>query len=120
MTDRPMELLLADSSRAQLERASKHPVAGAPGCSVESPFSCLAVRRGNPVTFAIARRSMSARACAVAVADRSRRFACRSRSWVDRSACCTRLGRSAAMLDTPVRHDTEQTAAIDMRMLAQS
>lgn len=51
-TDRPMELLLADSSRAQLERAAKHAVAGAPGCSVESPFSCLAVRRGNPVTFA--------------------------------------------------------------------
>src|SRR6185369_4597793 len=36
-TDRPMELLLADSSRAQLERAAKHAVAGAPGCSVESP-----------------------------------------------------------------------------------
>jgi diguanylate cyclase (GGDEF)-like protein len=51
-TDRPMELLLADSSRAQLERAAKHAVAGAPGCSVESPFSCPAVRRGNPVTFA--------------------------------------------------------------------
>ena len=50
--DRPMELLLADSSHAQLERAAKHAVAGAPGCSVESPFSCLAVRRGNPVTFA--------------------------------------------------------------------
>jgi len=27
---------------------------------------------------------------------------------------------SAAMLDVPARHDTEQTAAIDMRMLAQS
>ena len=51
-TDRPMELLLSDSSRAQLERATKHATAGAPGCSVESPFSCLAVRRGNPVTFA--------------------------------------------------------------------
>ena len=51
-TDRPMELLLADSSRAQLERAAQHATAGAPGCSVESPFSCLAVRRGNPVTFA--------------------------------------------------------------------
>jgi diguanylate cyclase (GGDEF)-like protein len=49
--DLPMELLLADSSRAQLERAAKHAVAGAPGCSVESPFSCLAVRRGNPLTF---------------------------------------------------------------------
>jgi diguanylate cyclase (GGDEF)-like protein len=49
--DRPMELLIADSSRAHLERATEHPAAGAPGCSVESPFSCVAVRRGNPVTF---------------------------------------------------------------------
>lgn len=50
--DRPMELLVADSSQAQLERAIQHPQAGAPGCTVESPFSCVAVRRGNPVTFA--------------------------------------------------------------------
>ncbi|MBV9345784.1 MAG: diguanylate cyclase [Gammaproteobacteria bacterium] len=47
----PMELLLADSSRAHLERATQNPVAGAPGCGVESPFSCMAVRRGNPVSF---------------------------------------------------------------------
>ncbi len=49
--DMPMELLIADSSRAHLERATQHPLAGAPGCGVESPFSCVAVRRGNPVTF---------------------------------------------------------------------
>jgi diguanylate cyclase (GGDEF)-like protein len=49
--DRPTELLLADSSRAHLERATQHPDAGAPGCDVESPFSCMAVRRGVPVTF---------------------------------------------------------------------
>jgi diguanylate cyclase (GGDEF)-like protein len=49
--DHPMELLLADSSRAHLERATAHPLAGAPGCAVESPFSCVAVRRGNPVVF---------------------------------------------------------------------
>jgi diguanylate cyclase (GGDEF)-like protein len=48
----PTELLLADSSRAHLERAAEHPGAEAPRCTVESPFSCLAVRRGNPVTFA--------------------------------------------------------------------
>jgi diguanylate cyclase (GGDEF)-like protein len=47
----PMELLIADSSRAHLERATAHPRAGAPGCGVESPFSCVAVRRGNPVVF---------------------------------------------------------------------
>lgn len=49
--EHPMELLLADSSRAHLERATAHPLAGAPGCDVESPFSCVAVRRGNPVVF---------------------------------------------------------------------
>jgi diguanylate cyclase (GGDEF)-like protein len=49
--DLPTELLLADSSRAHLERATQHPDAGAPGCGVESPFSCMAVRRGVPVTF---------------------------------------------------------------------
>jgi diguanylate cyclase (GGDEF)-like protein len=47
----PTELLLSDSSRAHLERAASSPTAGAPGCPVESPFSCVAVRRGNPVVF---------------------------------------------------------------------
>ncbi len=47
----PMELLLADSSRAHLERACVHPKNGASGCSVESPFSCIAVRRGHPLVF---------------------------------------------------------------------
>ena len=47
----PMELLLSDSSRAHLERVAVHPSAGAPACPVESPFSCVAVRRGNPVVF---------------------------------------------------------------------
>lgn len=49
--ERPMELLVADSSQAVLQRATEHPVAGAPGCSVDSPFSCQAVRRGNRVSF---------------------------------------------------------------------
>lgn len=48
--DAPMELLLADSSRAHLERAAVG-AAGEPGCGVDSPFSCVAVRRGNPVVF---------------------------------------------------------------------
>jgi diguanylate cyclase (GGDEF)-like protein len=47
----PMELLLSDSSRAHLERAATSPTAGAPACPVQSPFSCVAVRRGNPVVF---------------------------------------------------------------------
>jgi len=47
----PMELLLSDSSRANLERAAANPSAGAPGCPVNSPYSCVAVRRGQPVEF---------------------------------------------------------------------
>jgi diguanylate cyclase (GGDEF)-like protein len=47
----PMELLLADSSRAHLERACVHPKNGSPNCLVESPYSCIAVRRGHPQIF---------------------------------------------------------------------
>jgi diguanylate cyclase (GGDEF)-like protein len=47
----PMELLLSDSSRAHLEAVAVNPGADAPACPVESPFSCVAVRRGNPVVF---------------------------------------------------------------------
>jgi diguanylate cyclase (GGDEF)-like protein len=47
----PMELLLADSSRAHLERACAHPKTGAPNCTVESPYSCIAVRRGYAQVF---------------------------------------------------------------------
>jgi len=47
----PMELLLSDSSRAHLERAATSPTSGAPACPVQSPFSCVAVRRGSPVVF---------------------------------------------------------------------
>jgi diguanylate cyclase (GGDEF)-like protein/PAS domain S-box-containing protein len=47
----PMELLVSDSSRAHLEQVAINPSAGAPSCPVESPFSCVAVRRGNPVVF---------------------------------------------------------------------
>ncbi len=47
----PMELLVADSSQASLSRACEHPASGAPGCSVGSPYDCVAVRRGNVVSF---------------------------------------------------------------------
>jgi diguanylate cyclase (GGDEF)-like protein len=46
-----MELLISDSSKAHLERASEHPTAGAPGCRVGSPYDCVAVRRGTVVQF---------------------------------------------------------------------
>ena len=49
--DSPMEMLLSDSSRAHLEPVATSPTSGAPECPVESPFSCVAVRRGNPVVF---------------------------------------------------------------------
>jgi diguanylate cyclase (GGDEF)-like protein/PAS domain S-box-containing protein len=49
--DSPAELLLSDSSRANLERVAVSPVAGGAGCPVQSPFSCVAVRRGSAVVF---------------------------------------------------------------------
>lgn len=47
----PMELLLSDSSRANLSRVASNPGTTAPGCPVRSPFSCVAVRRGSAVVF---------------------------------------------------------------------
>ncbi|MEQ1504972.1 MAG: diguanylate cyclase [Myxococcota bacterium] len=47
----PMELLLSDSSRAHLQRTAVSPAGGSAGCPVQSPFGCVAVRRGNPVVF---------------------------------------------------------------------
>ncbi len=47
----PMELLLSDSSRANLGRVASNPTRDAPGCPVKSPFSCVAVRRGTAVVF---------------------------------------------------------------------
>jgi diguanylate cyclase (GGDEF)-like protein len=46
-----MELLLADSSLANLERVAVSPTGGAPGCPVGSPWSCPAVRRGSAMHF---------------------------------------------------------------------
>ncbi len=50
--ENPTELLMADSSRANLELRAEHPDAGAPACTVESPYGCVAVRRGTATTFA--------------------------------------------------------------------
>jgi diguanylate cyclase (GGDEF)-like protein len=49
--DLPMELLLADSSKAHLTRAAESPTKGAACCPVATPFECVAVRRGTAVTF---------------------------------------------------------------------
>lgn len=46
-----MELLVADASDAHLECAATHPMAGGPGCGVDAPFACIAVRRGHMLNF---------------------------------------------------------------------
>lgn len=43
------ELLLADSSRAHVTQVATSPDVAPPNCPVESPFSCVAVRRGGPL-----------------------------------------------------------------------
>ncbi|MGZ5274309.1 MAG: diguanylate cyclase domain-containing protein [Caldimonas sp.] len=52
VAEQPIELLIADSSRAHMARAAEHRSAGAPGCAVGSPYECVAVRRGTLVSFA--------------------------------------------------------------------
>ncbi len=83
-----MELLLADSSNAQLERAAEHPELGAPGCRVDAAFSCSAVRRGHTLQFT---HSESLNACP----------ALRGRPEGARSAACvpvTFMGRALGVL----------------------
>lgn len=70
----PMELLLSDSSRAHLHQVAASPAAGPPGCRVQSPFACVAVRRGTAVSFpdsdalnaCVHLRNRSAGACSAA------------------------------------------------------
>jgi diguanylate cyclase (GGDEF)-like protein len=47
----PMELLLADSSQANMDQQAVHPYSGAPGCPVATPYACVAVRRGSAAVF---------------------------------------------------------------------
>jgi diguanylate cyclase (GGDEF)-like protein len=47
----PGELLLADSSRAHLRRVAVSSAGGGPGCGVETPWSCPAVRRSRTLLF---------------------------------------------------------------------
>lgn len=49
--DRPAEMLLADSSRAHLRQVAVATEHGGPGCGVETPWSCPAVRRSKTMTF---------------------------------------------------------------------
>lgn len=83
-----MELLLADSSNAQLERAAEHPELGAPGCMVDAAFGCSAVRRGHALQFA---HSGALNACP----------ALQGRPEGERSAACvpvTFMGRALGVL----------------------
>ena len=49
--DTPTELLVSTSNQTDLHLVATHPTAGGPGCSVDSPFGCVAVRRGAPTVF---------------------------------------------------------------------
>ncbi|MFK7928669.1 MAG: diguanylate cyclase [Myxococcota bacterium] len=49
--DAPTEVLLADSSQSHVRQGMVHPTAGAPGCGVETPWQCVAIRRGRTATF---------------------------------------------------------------------
>lgn len=104
-----MELLVSDSSKAQLERAAQHPSAGAAGCGVSSPYDCVAVRRGSLVAF---ENSESLNACAHL----------RGRPCGSVSAVCvpvTFMGRAIGVLhaagpvDDPLQpHQAQQLAAL--------
>lgn len=95
-----MELLLADSSNAQLERAAEHPEAGPPGCRVEAAFSCSAVRRGHALQFT---DSEALNACP----------SLRGRPEGARSAACvpvTFMGRALGVLHATGRVDAPLSA----------
>lgn len=51
----PMEVLLADSSRAHLRVAATSPGAGGAGCDVATPWDCPAVKRGRTLQFTTAK-----------------------------------------------------------------
>lgn len=53
---RPMELMLAESAQTTLERVAESVDAGSPGCLVETPGKCVAVRRGNSMRYADSRQ----------------------------------------------------------------
>ena len=51
VSDGPGELLLADSSQAHLHQGAASVAHGAPGCGVDTPWGCPAVRRGQILEF---------------------------------------------------------------------
>ena len=88
--DAPVELLLADNSHAHLLRmAGVGPDGEPPSCSVDSPDRCR--RPGGPRCRSSGTATTSMRAPSSATGRRvaSPRCACRSPSWVARSASST-------------------------------
>ena len=55
VSERPAELLLADSSRAHLRHVASSTTHDALRCGVETPWGCPAVRRSRTLTFADSR-----------------------------------------------------------------
>ena len=49
--DAAVELLLAEGTKGELTTTVVHPDNGGPGCGVESPWACPAVRRGRTMTY---------------------------------------------------------------------
>ena len=49
--DSPIELLLAEGAKGELSTSVVHPENDGPGCQVESPWACPAVRRGRTMTY---------------------------------------------------------------------
>ena len=109
--DAPIELLLADGVKGDLSSAVTHPTEGGPGCGVDSPWSCPAVRRGRTMTY---EDSRSINACPH-LADRPG-GAC--------SATCVPLsfmGESMGVMHTTGRvHETPDQTTIDVLGLVAS
>ncbi|MEM7140845.1 MAG: sensor domain-containing diguanylate cyclase [Actinomycetota bacterium] len=51
LPDHPIEMLIASTDRGTLRQTVTHPEHGGPGCDVEDPWSCPAVRRGRTMHY---------------------------------------------------------------------
>jgi diguanylate cyclase (GGDEF)-like protein len=102
----PSEVLLADNSRAHLERVAVSPAAEPPSCPVSSPDECIAARRGHLQVFADASEM-----------DACPRVKCRSDDVA--SAVCVPvsvLGRTVGVIHTTapkIAAGDEAPAAVD-------
>ena len=108
MPEHAGEMLLADNSRAHLERVAVSAVADPPACPVTSPEDCIAARRGHLQVFGDANEM-----------DACPRLKCRSNHVA--SAVCVPvsvLGRTVGVIHAttprvPADSETPEVAAID-------